>query len=224
MKIRKKNIKKEKLNIILSIIIIISSGLGLIIEFSKNYFLANPILYFTIQSNIIILIVTAIYLLKKNNTKLFAIIHFISTVDIMITGVIFCSFLIPDMAKCGSINQLATIPNITLHIVTPIASVLNYIFGQNYNLTFKDSLWGTFMPILFGIWSLILERIMPPQFHMFDGSESYFPYFFMDYHKNGIFTISGDIFKLGVFWWCLIIAIIIIILSNILIKLNKLHK
>ena len=79
------------------------------------------------------------------------------------------------------------------------------------------------MPIIYCVFIMILTKINSESlFWGFEGSKNRFPYFFMDYETNGWFSLSKNIWKLGFFYWFLIIFIVVVLISKCYIKLcNK---
>ena len=222
----KKN-KKERKNIyyLLCILILISTIWGLYDTFSlPNFMSSRTLLFFTIQSNIIMAIVALILIYRllanKKESKLFNIFQFMGTIGVTLTFLVFFGILVPNIVKKSGITSLISITNLTLHFATPILSIILFALIPNVKFKKHDYLYGTIHPLLYLFFILILDKVTDKYlFTSFNGSLSKFPYFFMDYHKNGIFTLS--IKSLGLFWWIIIIAIIIILISKFLLLLNK---
>lgn len=222
---------KKKLPLILNIIVIISSLIGLIKTFSDYTFMSTSALYYyTIQSNIlitIIMIIFAIYnLFNFKITQILYIIKYIFTIGITITFLVFLLMLTPQIITTGNIEYLFSITNLTLHFISPIISIISFIFFDNLKFNKKYYYLGLTMPLLYLIFSFFVAKINPVGiFKNFDGTTSKFPYFFLDYETNGWFSITNDFFKVGTFYWIIIIFCVILLISVLLLNMNnKRHK
>lgn len=214
--------------IIVNTIIFLSALVGVYLELTRTGSPENIILFFTIQSNIWIMCVCLLFVLldifKKDVPKFLYIIKFIFTVSILVTGIIYNFVLVPQYsAISSSIASLYTLSASLLHIVTPVFSLVSYIF---YDRSYKHNrgfcLTGTIMPIVYFTILTIISLVSSNTCLFGKGYAcSSFPYFFMDYQKNGWFTLSSNIASLGVFYWVAIIFIAVLIMSKILLLLNN---
>lgn len=215
---------KNKISLLLDLLIILSSSTGIYLTISHTNFMnGKTFLYYTVQSNIYVLIISIIFLiykiLKKQIPNYLFIIKFICTVGITITFLVFTFLLIPQMFG-GYNSYLLSLGNITVHFLSPILTVISFIIYDKIKIKKHTYLYGTIMPLLYCISIIILTSIITvPLFGDFKGVENRFPYFFMDYETNGWFLIGDSIWKLGFFYWIIIIFGITIIISNIYLKL-----
>lgn len=219
--------KRKFINIIFSIILIISSLIGLYLAIATNSFMANHImLFFTIQSNILILLITIWYLLFKKHGHFFNLLYLASTIAISVTGIVFYAVLLPDFVRSGRMMDAFSISNITLHMITPIVAILNFILNNKMNLKAKDSLCGILPELIYFVAFIIFDLVYTGEklFMGSNGVPTNFPYFFLDYHQNGIFTLGKSFFEIGLFWWSFIMTITVLILANVYIYLNNKQK
>jgi len=175
---------KKKLSLIYKIIIVIVSGIGLYLNFDLLGF-KGSIIYFTIQSNVLVfltyLIVVILALskkLKKGDTY-----HFVKG---MVTMAITITFFVFNFAISGSgtasMYEGHAIASNFVHIFTPLLVMLDYaIFVEKGHI--KSS-----YPF---IWSIILvaylvfEMIYVSLGGTFEGGSKY-PYFFIDVSSIGL--------------------------------------
>ncbi|HCZ23541.1 MAG TPA: hypothetical protein DHV05_01600 [Acholeplasmataceae bacterium] len=75
--------------------------------------------YFTTQSNLLVVIITSIYLFKQKRGPLFTSFAFITLVNLSMTGIIFHALLTPYMGQISFLNHV-------LHTITPILYILFY--------------------------------------------------------------------------------------------------
>lgn len=209
-------------------IIVLSSFLGLLFTFFGNNFMSNNSLYyFTIESNIWILMISFIFLIfdifKIKIPNFLYIIKYIFTVSITLTFIIFNFVIVPQMlATSVSLEELFCFSNVALHMVSPLFAVYSFIFFDK-ELKIKKNyyLFGITMPLLYFIFCIVLSNILVKEIFVMGNTVSKFPYFFMNYIENGWFNISLDVFKMGTFYWVFIIAILVIGSSKLLLYFNQ---
>ena len=217
----KKNIKISlTINIIITILTIIAS----IIMFTGFRFMSgNDVVlestkigmfkFFTVDSNIFMGIAALIFsileikLLKGNIDKIpksAYIMKYMATSSVTLTCFIVFVYLGPITS--GGVLVLLKNSNLFFHLIIPVLSIINYIFFEKTNLSFKTTIYGIIPTILYGIFYLINILI-----HMENGSVStkYDWYWFV---QNGVWTS---------FIVMPIILLISYIISIILWKCNK---
>lgn len=216
----------KKSSIILDILIILSSFIGILLTFSINNFMTSrALLYYTIQSNICILIISVLFLIykifKKKIPNYLYIIKFICTVGITVTFLVFAFVLVPQMF--GGFNAyLLSIGNLTVHFISPVLSIISFILFDKIENKKFTCLYGIIMPIYYCVFIFIINLFVnTPLFGSMDGSFSRFPYFFMDYETNGWFRFNGSMWNMGFFYWFVLLFIVVILISVAYLKLNR---
>ena len=222
-------------SIILNIALIISTILGIIFDV---FTALGPVcfLYFTVISNILIMIISIVFLiyqikyLKNNEYKvpswLFPL-KFIFTVAITVTFIIYTFILAPVILAYDNFVKVFSVNNFCLHIITPIIAIINFCLIDSH-FCFKKHIkyLGLILPICYFIFSLLLASISNKAYFI-DANNTYsqFPYFFLNYHKFGWFTLNKGIEHIGVFYWLVFVALLILGIGFILLKLqNHNHK
>lgn len=189
---------KEKLSLLLKIIIVIVSGIGLYLNF-KLLTVKGSIIYFTIQSNLlcflffsITVILTIFKKLKKND--FYYISKGMVTMAITITMFVYQLLLSSD-GGMGAYTGHALECNF-VHIFVPVLVIADYIiFGEKGNLK-------KHYPF---IWSLILVAYL--LFNIiyvacggrFAGGVTY-PYFYMDTTTYGLFGVLMNCLVVYIFF------------------------
>ena len=163
-------------------------------------------MYFTIQSNIAIAIICAIgfyYLLKgKEIGNIWAIIKFVGTVSITLTGVVFGFVLAPTLGAAAW-----NIQNTLTHLIVPVVSVIDF-FVMSDVMTFKkiNVLYVIIPPILYAIYAGI-GYVNNWQFA--EGIN--YPYFFLNWGSEaGVFGFTNELPFMGTAWWILVLLIFLI--------------
>ncbi len=192
---------KRKVEIVVSVAIVIIASIGIIINYNNTESFWNFISYFTIQSNIIVVCFFSynIYcLLKNTTTRNLEIFRGAATLYIMVTGLVFYLLLSNKYDPTG----LRKFADIIVHYFTPIATVAYTVFlADNSNFQYRDFLKFLIYPCIYLIYSLIRGFFL-----------DFYPYFFLDPRIGGY-----DV----VFIWIFIFAILFSSISLIFIHFNK---
>jgi len=225
------NTKHLKVSIILTCVLIVSTILGIIFDCISGVGIV-AFFYFTVQSNIWIMVVSIIYMVYQikflkhgifNPPSWICNFKFMSTVAITLTFLIFTFVLAPLIIKDGRIDELFSINNFCLHEVTPILAIINFcLFDSNYKFKKNTKFLGLILPIYYFIFSILLKVFSgKPYFISANNTYSKFPYFFLDYETFGWFTLNKGINHLGIFYWIIFISLLILGIGFILLKLQK---
>lgn len=185
-------------------------------------------LYFTIQSNVTIMVVTAIFLVSEileltkgkgfTNTNVWLMIKFVFTVAITVTFLVFFLVLAPNGA---SWKYLLSINNLCVHAFVPILAIIDLIlFDYKIKIEKYMPIWGIAMPLYYAFFSLICS-FAGVTFGTQDGVDLIVPYFFLDYEKYGWFSFNDG---LGVAYWIVIMALFMSGLSFLLAYFTKLRQ
>jgi len=134
----------------------------------------STMMFFTTQSNILVLIVTLLFLLKFDQKNWFKYLSFIGLVNIFITALIFNTLLGPFMDHVDLIQYV-------LHIIVPVMySILYFVFMPS-SLHIKHFFVGIIYPVIYVILVYIviepfLGRFLIHALDDFDGSRFVYPF------------------------------------------------
>lgn len=186
--------------------LVVIGVLGIVFTAASTDFMggASVFLFFTVQSNIFIILMAFLFLghevisliTKKYFTNQIMIhIKFVATVAITITFIVFFTMLAPLMGM----DYLLSFNNFSLHAIVPILAIVDFfLFDADINLTYPKSLIGGAMPLYYVFFVYIG---VPLNFQYSENLK--FPYFFLDYEKNGFFFEKG----FGVVFWIITMLI-----------------
>jgi hypothetical protein len=178
---------------------------------------------FTIQSNLICLIVagiTLIYELLKINPrgKAYILLKGVTLTAILLTFFIY-NFVLAPYINTSNQPLGGSLENALLHTVVPLMTLGDFLFFEKkgYIKTWHPLVW-TVLPIYYVGYTAIYKAF--GGVYKFSGDTAeIFPYFFLDYETYGLKTV-------GV--WCLLITIgfigfsyLLFGLDRIFIKINK---
>jgi len=154
------------------------------------------LVFFTTQSNILVLIVTLLFLLKFHYKKWFNYLSFIALVNIFITGLIFNTILGPFMGKLDLIQYV-------LHTINPVLYILLYYIFMPTKLDHKYSFIGILFPAFYiiSVYSFIepfLGNYILNAFNEFEVSRFVYPFLdptnYESHPKGNLFFV---LFTLG---------------------------
>ena len=198
------NVFKTVLKIALKASLAIVGILGIIFTAQSSAFMGggSVFFFFTVQSNIFIIVMSLLFLVNDVmlliNKKSFVnqtllLIKYVATVAITITFIVFFTMLAPLMG----VDYLLSFNNFSLHAIVPILAIIDFIlFDTDINLTYKNSLLATIAPI-----SYVVFVYIGAIFKLRYGENLYYPYFFLDFEKNGFFFEKG----FGIIPWIIIL-------------------
>ena len=194
--------------IALRAVLLAACGVGVfdtLFHHEGGFMSGGGILYYTVQSNLWVFLVTAIYLalavvsLTTHTTAISRVLElarFAVLVGITITFLVFWLMLAPQMEKA----YLLSLNNLLVHTVVPLLFIADFfLFNRIAPVGRLAVLWSISMPLYYFIFTLV-NAAVNPRLSFDDGSR--YPYFFLDVDKLGWFGFSHG---MGVFWWVLIL-------------------
>ena len=141
---------QRKVSIALSIIIIILEIIALIVCY--NSFGIN-LAYYTIDSNIFLLISTILYLITINNVpKIVQLLKYSSTLSVFITFLVVVFVLYP-MYDFNFQFMFLDGPNLYMHVLCPLLALISFIFFDSNEIenSLKNNLRSLYFTIIYAI-------------------------------------------------------------------------
>ena len=142
--------EKRNVSIALSIIIIILEIIALIVCY--NSFGIN-LAYYTIDSNIFLLISTILYLITINNVpKIVQLLKYSSTLSVFITFLVVVFVLYP-MYDFNFQFMFLDGPNLYMHVLCPVLAIISFIFFDSNEIenSLKNNLGSLYFTIIYAI-------------------------------------------------------------------------
>lgn len=165
--------------------------------------------YFTIQSNVMCLIMMA-WKLKKEPPALF---RGLAVVCISLTFLVYNFMLRPADFTIANMGNLKNISNLFAHYMVPAFVWIDYLlFTPKGGMKWYYPLIWICYPLLYLAYIMLIYKPMGGTF-IVEGEVCKVPYFFLDTEILGI----G-----GVTVWCIAIAAVILLLSYLFLLLDKL--
>jgi len=140
---------QRNVSIALSIIIIILEIIALIVCY--NSFGIN-LAYYTIDSNIFLLISTILYLLTINNVpKIVQLLKYSSTLSVFITFLVV--FVLYPMYNFNFQFLFLDGPNLYMHVLCPVLALISFIFFDSNEIenSLKNNLRSLYFTIIYAI-------------------------------------------------------------------------
>ena len=141
---------QRNVSIALSIIIIILEIIALIVCY--NSFGIN-LAYYTIDSNIFLLISTILYLITINNVpKIVQLLKYSSTLSVFITFLVVVFVLYP-MYDFNFQFMFLDGPNLYMHVLCPVLAIISFIFFDSNEIenSLKNNLRSLYFTIIYAI-------------------------------------------------------------------------
>ncbi len=216
---------RKGFSIVLKIIVIVSAivGIWLSAAAGRAAFMggSHVFMYFTVQSNIAVALISAVGLVfllgGKKPANWWYIVEFVGAVAITLTGMVFCFVLAPTMGKYAWNLQ-----NILTHVVVPVAAVLDFFVTGIYGKYKKGSvLFVTLPPLAYALYAGI-GYIQGWEF----AKGVNYPYFFLNWGSPaGAFGFSKQLPFMGCVWWILLLLVFLILVGKLYLAIvRKLAK
>lgn len=165
--------------------------------------------YFTTQTNYLVVIYLFFILIVERVDKKFKIninLMLAITVYITVTMFVFWTGLIGDIIGSGMHNYqsqaYAWIKTFVLHLIVPVIMITCYVLVSGKNLISYKTYYKLYM------WLILVYPVLYLTAVMIRGDLRYqegydtatsFPYFFLNYHDNGLLVFSLSIFIILIF-------------------------
>jgi hypothetical protein len=152
--------------------------------------LANMFSYFTIQSNVLVLVASAVMAVRPQLTSVWwKVFRLAELCGITLTGIVYAAVIAPYVHLSG----WALAYNYVFHYVMPIAAVLGFIFvGPRLQFSYRE-MWFLAWPIGWLVYTMLRGAFVKPEFVGFGEPPSHYPYRFLDVGHVSIFEVVGSV-------------------------------
>jgi len=192
---------QENVKRIIAYLVLMWGVLGITLQIGRSFLGSNPLeftlitfLYFTTQSNIIITCIAFFYLFTKKRGRLYTSFAFIGFLNILVTGIVFHTLLIPYMSGVSFLNHI-------LHTINPILYAIFYMLVIEEHISSKKFYISLIYPLVYMLFVYVviepllgdmLETLMPN----FVGARFIYPFLDPRTYPSGISDLL--IFNLGI--------------------------
>ncbi len=171
---------------------IIAAAMGLYVQLVVEGL--HKLNFYTIWSNIVVLIFFAYLFIKKPDEDRFALrVKAGITIAILLTFIVYNVLLLPTVTA----DEFHTVQNYTLHYIVPVLCVLDWILYDKIRYEILDPIYWTVFPLFYAVFALIRGIVYPVNI---PGEDSPFPYFFVDVYKIGVGGVVAYVLVICVFY------------------------
>ncbi len=202
--------KKKTVSLILKLAVVLSAAAGVTLSAlsSSDAFMGGRVvfMYFTIQSNIAIALVSLIgfFLLIRGKPagSAWYVIKYVATVSITLTGAVFTFVLAPTLGDFAWKFQ-----NVLTHVAVPLAAIVDFFVTAPYGNVKKSSVFFvTLPPLAYAVYAGI-GYVAGWEF----SKGKNYPYFFLNWGSPaGTFGFTKELPFMGCGWWILALLILLI--------------
>lgn len=199
---------------------------GLLTHFKifSGGFSPGALMYYTIQSNLLALVLFAMLLVRtarglsrdgrRGNAGYFARFEMVCVIDLLLTMLVYWVLLVPTAFTMGGSFELFTFDNVAVHLLTPLFCLVDYLlFTPSGHLRYSDVYAVLIFPLLYVVFASI-AGFSGYTYRIAADGPVHFPYFFMDYDRVGA----------GAIIYILALAAFFLLLSHGLYWLDKKWK
>lgn len=174
---------KETYNKIFKLIILVAALLGVILHTVQSETPLQSFTYFTLQSNLLVVIVYLMMLLREFKSRLFQIIYNQTVIAIVLTGIVFNLLLRPTL---GSIDyEVDSLSDILIHSLVPgLVLIDRFVFGKVGTIKKYDPIIYLSFPLFYWLFSMFYI-VLGGNFNGDDYISNY-PYFFLNFPEYGV--------------------------------------
>lgn len=174
----------------LALVLLVTLIAQCILTSSEGRSLFNTFSYFTIQSNLLVLVTSAILAIKPNvQGSWWRLLRLSALAGITVTGIVYI-FLLSRYVHLTGLGLLYTH---VFHYFVPIVSVLGFfLFETKYNFRWRDFLFFVW-PVAWLVYTMVRGAFFDPQFTGFTTVPSKYPYEFLDVTRVPMAEVVGSI-------------------------------
>lgn len=153
---------------------------------SEGRSLANTFSYFTIQSNVLVLVTSAILAISPTvSGNWWRILRLAALVGITVTGIVYTLILAHYVHLTGA----ALLYTHIFHYVMPAATVIGFVFVEpRLKLKWRDMAFIAW-PALWLVYTMVRGAVFKPEFTGFSIAPSHYPYEFLDVSKMPLIDV-----------------------------------
>lgn len=188
----------HKLLLYFSSLIFLITSLTVLLQIISALFIdkdgLSRLIYFTIQSNVLVSLIVLFYILKKQHHLWFNRLAFIGLINISVTGVVFHVLLTPYMSSVSFMQHM-------LHTINPLLYIIFYFFFITTFIPLKELYISLIYPLLYILFvflfvSPVLGDYLESMTGSWQVSRYVYPFLNPNNYRNGI--VGMLIFNLGI--------------------------
>ncbi len=144
--------------------------------------LVNLFSYFTIQSNLLMMVGAAgVALDPYREGRLFGAVRLAGLVGITVTGIVYVTVLSGSLELSGADIAL----NAIFHYIVPAASIIGFVLIQPRTQLDRSAWWFLLWPVAWLVYTLVRAVAFSPAFDISETATARVPYDFLDFDAHG---------------------------------------
>ena len=178
-----------------------------VITIDEGRSVANFVSYFTIESNILVL-VTSLLLVQRPDRggTAFGVLRLASLTAITVTGLVYATVL----AGNGSFEGAEWWYDKIFHYVVPVMTVVGFVALRPRTRLDRTAMWALAFPVAWLAYTLVRAEVAEPVFVLTPTATAPVPYGFLDVADLGVVTVTVICLALtgvavaisaGYIWW-----------------------
>ncbi len=166
---------------------------ALVIEHHRS--LVNFFSYFTVESNILVLAMSALIVLNpERDGRSWQVLRLAALTGITVTGVVYGTVIAPYVHPRGA----EKLYNAIFHYVVPAMAVLGFLLMKPFRSLSRSALAFMAWPAAWLAYTMIRGAVSHPGYLRENGTPSRYPYGFLDIELHGWATVAPTILGVAV--------------------------
>lgn len=190
------------------LLLALSCGAGLVLQSGilEGKFIPVQLIFFTIQSNLIIFIAFAVLTVRtatdirsqgvRGHTVFPAWLAGMLTLAIATTGLVYAFVLVPNLPN-DTTYAVGSVADVLIHVSTPLAVFIDFLlFNPHKRMRWTMPVAWLAVPLSYLIFALVRAQFGP---FLVEGNPMWYPYFFIDLHtlSAGQVAVNCAFFSIG---------------------------
>ena len=197
---------------LLAILIALAVVWQTVISADDGRSLVNLFSYFTIQSNLLVMVGAAgVALDPLRSGRIFGAIRVAGLVGITVTGIVYATVLAGSVELSGADRVLDTI----FHYIVPAASVIGFVLIQPRTPLQRSAWWALVWPVAWLAYTLIRAVAVSPTFQLTETTSARVPYSFLDFDRTGSLEVAVA---------CLVVTAVAVALTAFYLRLGGVRR
>lgn len=162
----------------------------------EGAFRPGELMYYTIQSNILALVLFAGLSIRtvvgfrregtKGSSSYAPRFEMVCSINLLLTALVYWILLVPAAFTMGATDTLFSFGNLMVHLVTPLSCLVDWIlFARRRVLKFRDTLYVLIFPYCYILFSAIAGALGYVYRYTSSGQAMHAPYPFLEWETLG---------------------------------------
>lgn len=180
-----------------------------VITVDRGSSFTNFVSYFTIESNVLVLVTCVLLALRPDRGgTAFGILRLASLTAITVTGVVYATIL----AGNGDFDGAEWWFDKIFHYVVPVMAVIGFVALRPRTRLDRTAWWSLAFPVTWLAYTLVRAEVAEPVFALTTTTTAAVPYGFLDVAELGLLAVS--LISLGM-------TVVFVVISSIYLRISR---